>query len=70
MFLDLQCAPETLVSRVGGRENHYMKAEMVESQIASHEGVGSDETDIFPIDAESSKDGVVQEAKWFLQTFL
>ena len=70
VFLDLQCTSETLVSRVSGREGHYMKAEMVGSQVKSHEGVEPNETDIFPIDAESTKDDIVQEAKWYLQTVL
>ena len=66
VFLDLQCAPETLVARLQERKGHYMKAEMVQSQLADLEGVAADEVDVFPIDAEGGREGILQEATWAL----
>ncbi|KAJ0103870.1 hypothetical protein J7T55_001240 [Diaporthe amygdali] len=67
VFLDLQCAPETLIARLQGRKGHYMKAEMVESQLADQENVAVDEVDVFPIDAEGGLEGILQEATWALE---
>lgn len=67
LFLDLQCAPETLISRMQERKGHYMKAEMVQSQLADQEGVATDEVDVFPISAEGSLEGILKEATWALE---
>lgn len=66
VFLDLQCAPETLIARLEERKGHYMKAEMVQSQLADQEGVAADEVDVFPIDADGALEGILQEATWAL----
>lgn len=66
VFLDLQCTPETLIARLQGRKGHYMKAEMVQSQLADQEGVATDEVDVVPIDAEGSLEAILQEATWAL----
>lgn len=67
VFLDLQCAPETLIARLQERKGHYMKAEMVQSQLKDQEGVATDEVDVFPIDAEGGREGILQEATWALE---
>ncbi|KAI1322237.1 male sterility protein [Xylariaceae sp. FL0255] len=67
VFLNLQCNPETLESRLQGRGGHYMKAEMVRSQVDIEEAVWNDETDVYPIDAERHPDEVLDEAKWCLE---
>ncbi|KAL1856436.1 putative NRPS-like protein biosynthetic cluster [Diaporthe australafricana] len=67
VFLDLQCAPETLIARLEGRKGHYMKAEMVESQLAAQESVAVDEADVFPIDAEGGLGAILKEATWALE---
>lgn len=66
VFLDLQCSPETLVSRLAKRGGHYMKAEMVQSQIDAKEGIAGDEADVFPVDAERNLSEVIEESKTFL----
>lgn len=66
VFLDLQCAPETLIARLEERKGHYMKAEMVQSQLADQEGVAAGEVDVFPIDADGALEGILQEATWAL----
>ncbi|ETS75564.1 hypothetical protein PFICI_12508 [Pestalotiopsis fici W106-1] len=67
VFLDLQCCPETLVSRLASRGGHYMKAEMVQSQIDAKEGIATDEVDVYPVDAEKELGTVIKEAKGFLR---
>lgn len=67
VFLDLQCERETLVKRLQERTGHYMSADMVDGQFAVYEGPGVDETDVFPVDAEETPEGVSLEAKWVLE---
>ncbi|KAH8196120.1 hypothetical protein TruAng_009719 [Truncatella angustata] len=66
VFLDLQCTPETLVRRLELRGNHYMKAEMVQSQVQALEGIAASEADVYPLDAEKGLDDVLAEATWLL----
>ncbi|KAK9776034.1 putative gluconokinase [Seiridium cardinale] len=52
IFLDLQCTAETLMSRLSDRGGHYMKAEMVQSQVEVQERIAESEVDVYPLDAE------------------
>lgn len=67
VFLDLQASPETLLERVKGREGHYMTPELVQSQLETYEGVGVEEEDVYPVDAEGKIEDVVEEAEWALE---
>ena len=49
-FLFLQADRDTLISRVGARKDHFMSAQMVDSQLADLETPGPRETDVIPID--------------------
>ncbi|KAK6086972.1 male sterility protein [Seiridium cupressi] len=52
IFMDLQCTAETLMSRLSDRGGHYMKAEMVQSQVEVQERIAESEVDVYPLDAE------------------
>lgn len=67
VFLDLQCGREALVKRLEERTGHYMSADMVDGQFAVYEGPGDGETDVFPVDAEGSPEGVSEVAGWVLE---
>ena len=43
-FVYLKASKQVLMSRVGGRQGHYMKNTMVDSQLAALEEPGEDET--------------------------
>lgn len=67
LFLDLQASASVLTSRLESREGHYMTSDMVDGQVELHEIATKEETDVFPIDSELSKEAVVGEALWLLQ---
>ncbi|KAF6828436.1 nrps-like protein [Colletotrichum plurivorum] len=67
VFLDLQCDPETLKSRMEERKGHYMLASMVESQVGVYEAAGLEELDVLPVEGEGSPEEVFAEAKWLLE---
>ncbi|TKA82448.1 hypothetical protein B0A49_00047 [Cryomyces minteri] len=60
-FIMLQASRDTLMSRVGGREGHYMKVDMVDGQIAITEAPGIAETDVLPVDVEVSKETLLKD---------
>ena len=60
-FVVLQASEEELVRRVGERKGHYMKADMVASQLAAVEDPAEDEVDMLPVDAEEAQMEVVEE---------
>ncbi|KAI8161980.1 Adenylate-forming reductase Nps11 [Colletotrichum sp. SAR 10_70] len=66
VFLDIQCAAETLVKRMNERKGHYMLASMVEGQVGVYEPAGLEELDVFPVEGENKPEEVFEEAKWLL----
>jgi carbohydrate kinase (thermoresistant glucokinase family) len=66
VFVDLQAEQEELVRRMQSRESHYMKPEMVDSQLAIYGAPSVDEDDVLPVDAGLSIDEVIDEVKALL----
>ncbi|KAK2757279.1 putative NRPS-like protein biosynthetic cluster [Arachnomyces sp. PD_36] len=52
-FALLQATAEELENRVKGRNGHYMKSHMIQSQLMSLEDPGVDEVDVVPVDTGS-----------------
>jgi carbohydrate kinase (thermoresistant glucokinase family) len=52
VFVMLEAEEPELVSRVSGRVGHYMKAGMIDSQLAAYEAPRDEETDILPVSTE------------------
>ncbi|KAI4612274.1 putative NRPS-like protein biosynthetic cluster [Alternaria metachromatica] len=67
VFVDLQVEPEELVRRTKGRGGHYMKENMVESQMAIWETADVSETDVVPVDAGQCVEEVVEEISGLLE---
>lgn len=63
IFLDLQAEQEELVRRLQSRDPHYMKPEMVDSQLAIYGAPSVDEVDILPIDANKRFEDVIKEVE-------
>ena len=61
-FILLSATEEVLLSRVGNRQGHYMKANMVTSQINSFELPVPSETDANVIDVDRSQTEVLAQA--------
>jgi len=61
-FIYLAVSPETLFQRVHGRVGHYMKDDMVKSQLASLEVPRQDETDVLTVDVSGDFANVQQLA--------
>ncbi|KIX95558.1 uncharacterized protein Z520_08678 [Fonsecaea multimorphosa CBS 102226] len=60
-FVVLQATEDEILRRVAHRKGHYMKVDMIASQLDAIEKPGVDETDVFPVDAEQEMDSIVQE---------
>jgi gluconokinase len=60
VFLDID--RDAVIERVAGRDGHFMKADMVDSQFADLEPPQADEHDIVAVDAERSITEVVDAA--------
>jgi carbohydrate kinase (thermoresistant glucokinase family) len=69
VFVDLQVGREELDRRMRLRGAHYMKEDMIESQLEIREAAGVMEADIIPIDAEQGVDSIVSEVAWLLDDF-
>ena len=67
VFVDLQVEPGELVRRTKGRGGHYMKDNMVESQLAIWETADVSETDVIPVDAGQCVEEVVEEISGLLE---
>jgi carbohydrate kinase (thermoresistant glucokinase family) len=67
VFVGLQVDQEELVRRMQERSDHYMKEDMVESQLAIWEVADVSETDVLPVDAAKSVTEVVEEASGLLE---
>jgi carbohydrate kinase (thermoresistant glucokinase family) len=67
VFVDLQAGREELVRRMQSRDPHYMKPEMVESQLAIYGAPAADEIDVLPVNAEKSVEEVIEEVEALLQ---
>lgn len=67
IFLDLQCSLESLVDRLEKRGGHYMRAEMVKSQVEVQEDIADTEVDVYPLDTEKSIEAVFIEAVSMLE---
>jgi len=52
-FIMLEASEEELVRRVEGRKGHYMKSNMVRSQLEAFEQPAVEERDILPVDTEA-----------------
>jgi carbohydrate kinase (thermoresistant glucokinase family) len=61
VFIDLHVEKEELMKRMRGRGSHYMKDNMVESQLAIKEQPSAWEIDLLPVDADKSVEEVVEE---------
>lgn len=61
-FLYLSAPEEVLIKRVGGREGHYMGANMVKSQLRTLQVPGDDEMDCLKLDVSPSAEEVEEEA--------
>jgi carbohydrate kinase (thermoresistant glucokinase family) len=61
MFLDLQVEEGELLRRMTERGDHYMKADMVTSQLAIRQDPGAFETDVLPVDAGKTVQEIVEE---------
>lgn len=61
-FLYLSAPEEVLIERVGGREGHYMGANMVKSQLESLEVPNGDEEDCLKVDVSPSAEEVERRA--------
>lgn len=61
-FLDLQCTPGTLLSRLQQRSDHYMQSSMVQSQVEDQEKIADSEADVYPLDGDKSIEEVFMEA--------
>lgn len=62
-FILLSTTEEVLLSRVGSRQGHYMKANMVQSQIKTFELPVASETDVSVIDVNRSMADVLALAR-------
>ncbi len=58
-FVHLDIDRQTALDRVGGRDDHFMKADMVDSQFADLEPPADDETDVTVIDGRATVDAIV-----------
>jgi carbohydrate kinase (thermoresistant glucokinase family) len=67
VFVGLQVEQEELVRRMQERSGHYMKKDMVESQLAIWEVAEISETDVLPVDAKQSVEEVVEEVSGLLE---
>ena len=61
-FIYLRATEEMLLQRVAARQNHYMGANMVQSQFAALEPPMADETDIVSVDVARPMDEVMDDA--------
>lgn len=69
VFIDLQAGQKELVRRMQSRDPHYMKPEMVESQLAIYGAPAPDEVDVLPVNAEKSVEEVIVEVETLLKSF-
>jgi carbohydrate kinase (thermoresistant glucokinase family) len=67
VFIDLQAGQEELIRRVQSRDPHYMKSEMVDSQLAIYGAPSANEVDVLPINAEKSVEEVIEEVDALLK---
>jgi gluconate kinase len=67
VFVDLQAGHEELVRRMQSRNPHYMKPEMVESQLAIYGAPAADEVGVLPVNAENSVEEVIEEVEDLLK---
>lgn len=63
IFLDTGDDSDALVQRLHMRQGHYMKPDMVKSQIEILEQPAESESDIVPVDAKRSKEEVLREVE-------
>ncbi|KAF3045960.1 putative secondary metabolism biosynthetic enzyme [Didymella heteroderae] len=66
VFIDLQARQEELVRRMQSRDPHYMKPEMVDSQLAIYGAPDTDEVDVLPVNAEKFIEEVIEEVEALL----
>lgn len=67
VFVDLQAEKEELVRRMQSRDPHYMKPEMVDSQLAIYGAPSAHEVDVLPVDASKSVEEVIEELEALLK---
>lgn len=60
-FVMLEAGGTELVSRVAGRVGHYMKASMIDGQLAAVDVPQEDEVDVLPVDAEAQSPGEIAD---------
>jgi carbohydrate kinase (thermoresistant glucokinase family) len=66
IFLDLQADREVLVRRLQKRQDRYMGANLVDSQMDIYEEPSSNEFDIVPVDTERDEQAVLEQVRWIL----
>ncbi|KAF2993878.1 putative secondary metabolism biosynthetic enzyme [Curvularia kusanoi] len=67
IFIDLQVEKEELVRRLQRRDPHYMKSEMIESQMAIYSAPSIDEVDVLPVDAGKAVEDVIKDVETLLE---
>ncbi|KAJ4347545.1 hypothetical protein N0V95_005329 [Ascochyta clinopodiicola] len=67
VFVDLQAEQEELVRRMQSRDPHYMKPEMVDSQLAIYGAPSASEVDVLPVDAGKSVQEVIEDVESLLR---
>lgn len=67
VFLDLQAEQEELLRRMQSRDPHYMKPDMVGSQLAIYGAPAADEVDVLPVDTGTSIEEVIEDVEALLK---
>lgn len=70
IFLDTGDDSDALVQRLHMRQGHYMKPDMVKSQIDILEQPTESESDFVPVDAKQSKEAVLREVEEIVREIL
>jgi gluconokinase len=66
----LEADRSILMKRVEARSEHYMKTNMVDSQIALLEEPNSDEVDVLPVDVSGTLGDVIEDLLELTKLFL
>jgi gluconate kinase len=66
ILVDLQAEQEELVRRMQSCDSHYMKSEMVDSQLAIYSAPSAGGDDVFPLNAGLGIEEVIDEIETFL----
>ncbi|KAH0490216.1 hypothetical protein TgHK011_001696 [Trichoderma gracile] len=70
VFFDLQADREVLVKRLQERQEHYISADLVDSQLVLYERPRSKEYDVVPVDAGMNEKMILETVRWVLDDAL